>query len=818
MAYNTFQSNDFHGGHDDDSIFLAETYRPCKTLYISTTTGTHKLLNLNPSSRISFIKARFIISLFKRGSIPHHAYECALSYAGRELANDETLESCQIGDQATVNAVVWANEDASSKAGRDDEQKTKGLKRVRSAFDSDSQEDEEQSDSVLWRASVSKKQKSVRFADEMGFVSYSPTSPHRPLTSKTLGPQGYVMSGGLGPGGTAVHFHDTLVRDSPGDDLPQRSSLEELPRPKSSKSALKSPPPFDIYSVPERYIEPKYDYLGNSIVQSETSRRELHRNNDPWSNSSKSIPRKMEYGSSSTAVRFTPQNSNLQPLTSDPLPAVRNTVYIRPPGTRPISRSLPSTSFLGSLNPFCATTTPPPDPYQPLFCPPAKQTPSISSTSPHTSQTLFPSTQKTLSFSSASRSTPQTSFPSTQQKPLFKDPPLSHAPSPLKTPSLSDLFISKYFSSQPPIAASKSILKPSSTPSQPSRQPSSTPLPSDPYFSRQAPQSSLQSLNPYFSSPSPLSQSPRSPSTLQSLNPYFANTSPPPPKYPPSQPIPPYNSNSPQPTRQSLMMSDYFQAARRKATPSESKHHPLNSPLPPPPPPPHIRIEPPSPTHSPYAHRPPLADISDHLQAEPPSNTNSNNKPQSRAPTRQPPSPPPRRSPRLHTPPPSPPPSPPQKQYNLPHLPLFYKYDTLPPSKPPPPPPQSSLPTPEPTPLIPSSESTNLPPINPSKLSTKLNSKPTYYSSLHPLPKSFSLKGAILIPSLAHEILPQDFLACRTVRQLIKLQGWEISEREWCAVREVLENCRMGEKGARGNMEVLVKGVVEIEGRGENGG
>ncbi|KAJ8059663.1 hypothetical protein OCU04_011312 [Sclerotinia nivalis] len=788
MAYNTFQSNDFHGARDDDSIFLAETYRPCKTLYISIITGTHTLLNLSPSSRISFVKATFISSLFNRRIIPHHVYECAFSYAGRELADDETLESCQIGDEATVNAVVWtvdstlhkgihqANEDASSKIGRDDEQKTRRSKRVRSALDlSDSDEDMEQSNSVLWRAPVSKKQKSVRFADEMDFVSYPPTPSHNPLTSKTSGPQEYVMSGGLGQGDTAIHFHDTLVRDSPRDDFPQRSSLEELPRPKSLKSALKSPPPFDIYTGLERFIGPEYDPLGNVIAQREISRRELHRNNDLWSNSNNIFPRKMEYGSSPTAVRFTPQNSNLQPLTSDPLPAVRNTVYIRPPGTRPISRTLSSTSFLGSLNAFCATTTPTPDPYQPLFCPPVEQTPSISSTSPHTSQTLFPSTQKTPSLSLASRSTPQTSFPLTQQTPLFKDPPLSHASS------------------------------------QPSRQPSSTLPPSDLYFSRQAPQSSLQSLNPYFSAPSLSSPSSRSPSTLQSLNPYFANTSPPAPKYPPSQPIHPHNSNSPQPTKQSPMTSDYFQAARRKATPSESKHHPLHSPLPPPPPPPHVRIEPPSPTHSPYAHRPPPADISDHLQAEPPSNTNSNDKPQSGAPTRQPPPPPLRRSPRLHTPSPSPPPSP-QKLYNLPHLPLFYKYDTLPPSQPPPPPPQSSPPTPEPTPPLPSSEPTDPPPINPSKSSIKPNSNPTYYSPLHPLPKDFSLKGAIFIPSLAHEILPEDFLACRTVRQLIKLQGWEMSEREWWAVRKVLENCKKGEKGARGNMEVLVKGVVEIEG------
>ncbi|CCD45068.1 hypothetical protein BofuT4_uP007850.1 [Botrytis cinerea T4] len=63
-------------------------------------------------------------------------------------------------------------------------------------------------------------------------------------------------------------------------------------------------------------------------------------------------------------------------------------------------------------------------------------------------------------------------------------------------------------------------------------------------------------------------------------------------------------------------------------------------------------------------------------------------------------------------------------------------------------------------------------------------------------------------------MLPKDFLAYRTVRQLIELQGWEMSEGEWRSVREVLKRCKRGENGARGNMEVLAKGVVELE---ENG-
>ncbi|CAD6445284.1 e6e49165-40c0-4abb-8b6a-245dd0813068 [Sclerotinia trifoliorum] len=765
MAYNTFQTNDFQGDHDDDSVLLAETYRPCKTLYISTTTDTHTLLNLSPSSRISFVKATFISSLFNRKIIPRRDYECAFSYADRELEGDETLEDCQIGDEATVNAVVWT--------GRDDEQKTEKSKRVRSALDlSDPDEDMEQSNLLPQLAPVAKKRK-VRFADEMDIVSPPPTPSHSPSTSKVPGPQEYSMSGALGQGSRTIHFDDTLVRNATKDAFPQTGSLKELPPPKSLKSALKSPPPFDIYTGQESFIVPGYDSLGDLIAQRESSRRELRRNNDLSSDSSQVIPRKMEYGLSPT-VYGTPCIFDLRALNQ----------YLDPH---------PQRRFLDS--------------HQSLFSPPAEQTPSIRSNSPHTSQTLFPSTQRTPSLSPASSFTPQTSFPLTQQKPLFKDTALSHAPSTSGVFSLSDLLIKKYFPSTPPIAASESILRPSST---------LPPPPPSSHFSTQTiPSSLLQSLNPYFSAPSPPSPflpSSRSPSTLQSLNPYFTNTSPPPPKYPPSQPIHPHNYNSPQLTKQSPMTSDYFQTARRKATPSESKCHPLPSPLPPLPPP-HVRIEPPSPTHSPYAHRPPPPDFSDRLQAESPSNISLDDNPQSVAPTRQPPPPPPplRRSPRLHTPSPSPPSSPAHKPYKLSYIPPFYKYNTLPPSQPPSTPPQSSLPTPEPTPPIPSSGPKIPPPIKPAKVSSNSSSKPIYYSPLHPLPKDFALKGAVFIPSLAHEILPEDFLACTTVKQLIKLQGWEMSEREWLAVREVLESCKKGEEGARGNLEVLVKGMVETE-------
>ncbi|APA12204.1 predicted protein [Sclerotinia sclerotiorum 1980 UF-70] len=283
MTYNTFQSNDFQGGHDDDSSLLAETYRPCKTLYISTTTDTHTLLNLSPSSRISFVKETFIISVFDRNIIPHRDYECAFSYAGRELTGDETLESCQIGDEATVNAVVWTldltlhkglkqeNEDASSMIGRDDEQKTKRSERVKSALGlSDPDEDMEQSNLLLQLGPVTKKRK-VRFADEIDVVSPPQTPFHIPSTSKFSGPQGYSMSGGLGQGSKAIHFHDTLVQNATKYAFPQTGSLGELPPPKHLKPTLKYPPPFDIYTGQEKSFKPVYDSLGNLIAQKEVS-------------------------------------------------------------------------------------------------------------------------------------------------------------------------------------------------------------------------------------------------------------------------------------------------------------------------------------------------------------------------------------------------------------------------------------------------------------------------------------------------------------------------------------------------------------------
>ncbi|KAI9643229.1 hypothetical protein NHQ30_007845 [Ciborinia camelliae] len=373
---------------------------------------------------------------------------------------------------------------------------------------------------------------------------------------------------------------------------------------------------------------------------------------------------------------------------------------------------------------------------------------------------------------------------------LSKDRPVNFSPSSSSSPS--------------PTITPKSILKPSPTPS-----PSPPP---------RHPLSTLQSLNPYFSppsqSPSP-SSSPQpsgSPSTLQSLNPYFSNKSAPPPKFTPLQQTPPSkSSSSPQSTKQDRPAFDYFQAARLKATPSSPRSHPLYSPLLPPPSSPDLSVEPPSPpdlsveppsqTYRPYSHRPPPVDRSDRSpsssaspddrKSEPLSDSNSNSNSKinlkSKSPSTQP----------------QPPPSPP---YFFPSHPYFF----------PSPPPSSPSPSPPPHPL-------HFPSSPPPSLPTPTPTPPLYYSTLHPLPAGHTLQGALFIPPLAHAILPPAFLACRTVRQLIVLQGWLMSAGEWEAVRRVLEREGVGDgvvgdgdgdgdRGARGNLEVLVRGIRELGG------
>ncbi|QSZ31831.1 hypothetical protein DSL72_001400 [Monilinia vaccinii-corymbosi] len=163
-----------------------------------------------------------------------------------------------------------------------------------------------------------------------------------------------------------------------------------------------------------------------------------------------------------------------------------------------------------------------------------------------------------------------------------------------------------------------------------------------------------------------------------------------------------------------------------------------------------------------------------------------------------------------------------QKPYQLSHIPLFYVYYDLSP-------PKSSLPASEPTPTptptppkspvppLPSSRLTaRTPPRTPTKR-TKLKS-PTYYSSHKPLPKGKTLTGAIFIPSFAHKNLPKALRGCRTVTQLIQVQGWKMTDEEWRTVRRVLERevdeeRRGGGKvdevrGARGNLEVLVRRMM----------
>ncbi|KAM3154493.1 hypothetical protein ABEW05_005042 [Botrytis cinerea] len=742
MAYNPYQSTVVSDDDEDDSTFVNEAYRPCKLLYVTTSNGVHSLRTVGPNYRIQLVKSRFIALLMKRGVISHYGYDCALSYGGRELADSETLESCRIGDEATVNAVVWEQNlnspgfsnhtiNSSLRIGHENEHDTKQSKRVRGSLDL--VEEDEYEDRVLWRAPASKKQKSVRFADQDDPIPHPPISSRSSLPSQNPSSKNYAMSGILEPTDKALEFRDSLVRDIPPRDLPRRRPLVELPRAIIPKTPLRSPNVHRNSVREPETIRASYDAFEYPIRLPDSPRSNFHRNYDMLRYSDRTSHNRMEYGSSSAAVRYTPKLPNGHSLTSHSFPAVRNTVYVRPTGTGPTSRSSPPSPFLGSLNSAHVTATLPPNPYQPLFPPTSQEIPSFKPKSP------------------------------TRQNPSFKDSLSSYAPLPSGSPSISNLFIHQYLLSEPSYSSSRPIFKtfPTST---------SQHQPSNPYFLRSTPSSNLQSLNSYFLTPSLSPQPFQLPSVLQKLNPYFSNTSPPPPRYP-STPTPSHSpSGSPQSTKKSVMDFDYFQAARYKRSSSLPKLHPLNYPLPSPPPPP---------------------------------------------PTR------PSRSPRFHTPSPYRPSSPnreekqkqKQKQYQSPCISPFYDCYPLPSKNLSDPLATSSHPTPDSTYPLTSTEPlrkilTNYP------ATRSTTSKQSYYSSNVPLSTGSSLKGAIVIPSLAHEMLPKDFLAYRTVRQLIELQGWEMSEGEWRSVREVLKRCKRGENGARANMEVLAKGVVELE---ENG-
>ncbi|ESZ92671.1 hypothetical protein SBOR_6932 [Sclerotinia borealis F-4128] len=750
MAYYEFPRNAFSEGDDEDddsSVLVAEAYRPCKTLYVTTTTGTITLPRVSPIHRIESTKATLINTLMARKAIPHPRYECAISYAGRELEDTEKLESCRIGDEATVNALLWQKdcntldrtrhmiEAAGSSDGLDDGQKAKSSKRVRSVLDlSESEEDDRKPDTVLKRAPASKKHKSVRFADEGDDVIYPPPpSLSKPSTSRTSSPKEYVMSGGLKRGNTpdadVLDFHDSLVRNVPArDHLPRRQSIEELSR----NSMLKSPSPFCIHAKSDRL---KNDSLEYPSVRRDNSRRELYINTDGSINPDYPPPRiehrplRIEDGISPTAVRSAPQNASLKPLTSNLYPAVRNTIYLRPPGTRPASRPLPRSSKLELLDP------------------------SHASTSPSLTHTAFPRSQQTPSAGSS------------------KDSPLSYPPQTTSSPLTADLLYKRFHSLQAPTTTPKSILKPSCTPSPQLPQPSST----------------LQPPISSFSKPS--RQSSKPPSALQKLNSYFTKA-PSPPLPPPPQPKYPLSRQTPlrtpsyfpQPTIRNSTTSDYFQAAPLKITPSHSKLYPPHPPLPspspspspspPPPPRPHSSIKPPSPPFQ-FSHRPPPPPsnrsdnssspspspntIPDDLQDNPPPNSNSRTIPQSKVP----PSPPfsPLHFPRLHSTSLSPlfhprlrslsPSSPssaslslPKRNFKLPHLPLFYNYFPSPLSsnpRSPSPPLSPPSPPPPPIPQYTTHPSTLSPTPKPSKT----------HSSFLPSHKPFSQQNTLLFAPCA---------------------------------------------------------------------
>lgn len=760
MAYSKVPKSAFSNGDDDDedtSLLLAEAYRPCYTLFLTMSTGTHTL-SVTPIHRIRTIKATLMTDLERSRNIPHHRYDCAISYGDRELEESKTLEQCCIGHEATVNVILWEEsprdaetfEDrlrksvaATSKYGGSHGQKTNPTKRDRSGLDYEGGETE--SHVAFQHVPISKKQKSVRFADEVDeWLLCSPPHPQKTTHHTTLQP--YEMSGGLSEGYEPPDFHENLVLEA------RMRSCEELPN-------QDGPPARNRFGELKPWtVGPRNDSLAYPIFPRKGTTM-ISYTNDYISKYPDTVSSSKDHGSSSTAVRLTPQDSNAQPLIFNPLPAVSNTSYVRSPDARlsPGTSILPPSSIPGSLSPLLSRTA----------------------TAP--AHSYFPGTQQTSSRSS------------------FDGPPISYLKTPSRSPATSDLNIQKFqnFCSKPietPRPRSRTVPTPSPSPHQPS--------------------STLEILNPYFCQASP--PPPGFSSTLQSLNPYFTNRSSPPPKHTRTQHTPSRSpSNSPQPTTATRFQTtfDYFQAARSKVTPSESKDHLLHasssfSHCPPPYllPPPQTSIEAASPTLSPYSHRPPPFDRSGRspsplpslgIDSQYPDEYISSPKPKPKSRPKREIDPkktlsapylPPRRSPQLKPPSVSPPTSsPPHKPYTLPHTPLFYNY-------------------------FPSSTSNS----SPASLST-LSSSPsppekTYYTPLHPLPPSSRFRNAIIVPPLAYEILPKEYLDYRTVKQLLILQGWEMSREEWWGVVRILKADICGVGGTRDNLEVMARMLEEVIG------
>ncbi|ATZ49424.1 hypothetical protein BCIN_04g05760 [Botrytis cinerea B05.10] len=310
MAYNPYQSTVVSDDDEDDSTFVNEAYRPCKLLYVTTSNGVHSLRTVGPNYRIQLVKSRFIALLMKRGVISHYGYDCALSYGGRELADSETLESCRIGDEATVNAVVWEQNlnspgfsnhtiNSSLRIRHENEHDTKQSKRVRGSLDL--VEEDEYEDRVLWRAPASKKQKSVRFADQDDPIPHPPISSRSSSPSQNPSSKNYAMSGILEPTDKALEFHDNLIRDIPPRDLPRRRPLVELLRAIIPKTPLRSPNVHRNSVREPETIRASYDAFEYPIRLPDSPRSNFHRNYDMLRYSDRTSHNRMEYGSSSAA-------------------------------------------------------------------------------------------------------------------------------------------------------------------------------------------------------------------------------------------------------------------------------------------------------------------------------------------------------------------------------------------------------------------------------------------------------------------------------------------------------------------------------------
>jgi hypothetical protein len=100
------------GGNEDASDNPGDIHTPCRTLFVN-------IVNGNAEKPICFAVSP-LYSIANIKSMIHDVLSIApdqqaLFYAEEQLDDNESLEACQIEDEATINAIVWQVDDTSTK-------------------------------------------------------------------------------------------------------------------------------------------------------------------------------------------------------------------------------------------------------------------------------------------------------------------------------------------------------------------------------------------------------------------------------------------------------------------------------------------------------------------------------------------------------------------------------------------------------------------------------------------------------------------------------------------------------------------------------